>query len=220
MTTIETNTLINNEPPKHKNITCLIHYNENDDQSKIFEVLKKFRIEKGLKFSHHKEYIFFTISSEYLGDFYKERPFKISRFQSKSSYKCSKEISDKITAQKDSFIRMIWDEDNERLTFMSRTLPRIHGILVKRIFNDAKEEFKRENYLINKEDNFVGKNNEVEKKESYYTEKTDDFTKVVSKHKNTKKIFKDQVKEQVDLNKVKKTITKNKDKYLPKPKPL
>lgn len=157
---------------KHKNITCLIHYNENDDQTKIFEVLKKFRIERGLKFSHHKEYIFFTLSSEFLDEFYKERPFKISRFQTKSSYKCDKETSDKLMNQKDSFIRMIYNDENGILSFMSRTTPRIHGLLVRRIFSDSNQEFNKLNYNIFKDENNINTH-----------ENNDGFIKVQNKYK-------------------------------------
>jgi hypothetical protein len=158
-------------------ITCFIHYSDNDNQEQIFEVLKTFRKEKGLKFSHHHGYIFFTLLSSYLDEFSKVRPFKISRFQTKSEYKCSKEDADKLMTQKDSFIRMIWNEEKSVLTFLSRTTSRVHAQLVKRIFRDSQQEFVRTDYTILKDESVdaLDENQVKDKIES------DGFTRVVDK---------------------------------------
>ena len=158
-------------------ITCFIHYSDNDNQEQIFEVLKTFRKEKGLKFSHHHGYIFFTLLSSYLDEFSKVRPFKISRFQTKSEYKCSKEDADKLMSQKDSFIRMIWNEEKSVLTFLSRTTSRVHAQLVKRIFRDSQQEFVRTDYTVLKDESVdaLDENKVIDGAES------DGFTRVVDK---------------------------------------
>jgi hypothetical protein len=158
-------------------ITCFIHYSDNDNQEQIFEVLKTFRKEKGLKFSHHHGYIFFTLLSSYLDEFSKVRPFKISRFQTKSEYKCSKEDADKLMSQKDSFIRMIWNDEKSVLTFLSRTTSRVHAQLVKRIFRDSQQEFVRTEYTVLKDES-VDSLDENKVKDNA---ESDGFTRVVEK---------------------------------------
>ena len=157
-------------------ITCFIHYSDNDNQEQIFEVLKTFRKEKGLKFSHHRGYIFFTLLSTYLDEFSKVRPFKISRFQTKSEYKCSKEDADKLMSQKDSFIRMMWNDESSVVTFLSRTTSRVHGQLVRRIFRDSQQEFVRTQYIVLKEDNVDSISQEAKA-----VQEQDGFTRVIDK---------------------------------------
>lgn len=130
---------------KNKIITCFVHYNKSDDQSKLFDILRDFRTRCSLKFSHHPGYIFFTLSSEYLNEFSQVRPFKISKFISKSQYTCDKNTADLLMKQRDSFVRMIWGDDN-CMTFLSRTPTRIHNQLVRRIFKDSAQEFDRNSY--------------------------------------------------------------------------
>ena len=144
---------IGDQTPRPKNITGFIHYNDNDDQSKMFETLNTFRKEKGLKFSHHKNIVFFSLSSEYLGDLANAgRSFKISKFQTRSTFKCSKEVAEKLMSQKDSFLRMSYSEEDSVLTFFSRTTSRVHGFLVRRIFKDSEQTFVRENYSVIRDD--------------------------------------------------------------------
>ena len=134
---------------KSRVITCFIYYNDDDDLPKIFEVIKDFRVRYGLKFSHHSGYIFFTILSDHLDELAKVRPFKISKYQTNSEYTCTKEVADKLMEQKDSFIRMVWNE-NETLTFSSRTMHRVHSNLVRRIFKDSNQEFVLDSYKVQK----------------------------------------------------------------------
>lgn len=158
---------------KPKNITCFIHYGESDDLVKIFEVLKDFRSRYGLKFSHHKGYIFFTLLSENLAELAQVRPFKISKFQTKSEYPCSKDICNKLIQQRDSFIKMSWDDNSNKLTFISRTNPRIHLQLIRRIFTDANIEFNRLEHEITVSDgsdalvNQVNQVNQVNKSSDF-----------------------------------------------------
>jgi len=135
---------------KPRIMTGYIHYGESDDLIKLFDILNEFRKNNGLKYSHQSRVsmIFFNVSSEHLDAFSKVRPFKISRFQTKSEYKCDNETSLQLIAQKDSFLRILWDENTGILTFLSRTPSRVHGNLVRRIFKDSGIEFQKDNYNL------------------------------------------------------------------------
>jgi len=135
---------------KPRIMTGYIHYGESDDLTKLFDILNEFRKNNGLKYSHQSRasMVFFNVSSEHLDAFSKVRPFKISKFQTKSEYKCDKETCDQLMGQKDSFLRMLWDESSGVLTFLSRTPSRVHGNLVRRIFKDSGVEFQRDSYVV------------------------------------------------------------------------
>ncbi len=135
---------------KPRIMTGYIHYGESDDLTKLFDTLNEFRKNNGLKYSHQSKasMVFFNVSSEHLDAFSKVRPFKISRFQTKSEYSCDKETCDQLMSQKDSFLRMLWDENSGVLTFLSRTPSRVHGNLVRRIFRDSGVEFQRDSYSV------------------------------------------------------------------------
>lgn len=148
MSQADQNQMADSTQNKPRIITCFVHYNKTDDQSKIFDVLKDFRTRHGLKFSHHQGYIFFTLSSEHLDELSKVRPFKVSKFLTKSEFSCTKEVADKLIEQKDSFVRMFWSDETSKLTFVSRTLSRVHGQLVRRIFKDSDQQFDRDQYHI------------------------------------------------------------------------
>lgn len=129
-----------------KNVTGYIHYNKDDDLTKIFNVLHKFRTDYGLKYSHNREFIFFSVKSDCLGEFAKVQPFRISHYRSKSTYSCSKEQGEKVLAVRDSFVRASWNDTAGCLEFLSRTIGRVHNYLVSRVFKTAGEEFIREKY--------------------------------------------------------------------------
>ena len=135
---------------KLKIMTGFIYYNKAEDLTELFETLNEFRKNYGLKYSHQKfsSKIYFNINSEHLGTLYKEKQFKISRFQTKSEYKCEKKTADKLMRQRDSFIRMDWNEETNTLTFMSRTESKHHSNLVKRIFRDSKITIDMSNYRV------------------------------------------------------------------------
>ncbi len=137
-----------------RNMTCYVFYGENDDVSKIFEVLKDFRVRYGLKFSHHSGYVYFSISSEHLDELAKVRPFKVSKFHSRSEYKCSEEVANEIQKQRDSFVRTRWFEEEGKLVFTSRIKSNAHYRLVRRLFKEANQEFDNNNYtnIIRKKD--------------------------------------------------------------------
>ncbi|AYV79972.1 MAG: hypothetical protein Gaeavirus3_26 [Gaeavirus sp.] len=131
-----------------RNVTGYIHYNEDDDLTKIFDTLTKFRKEHGLKYSHHKNFIFFLLKSDCLEELVKFQPFRISHYHSKSEYPCDKTDADKLLAVLDSFVRMSWNEETERVEFLSRTLGRIHNKLVRRIFETGGIEYDNDKYMI------------------------------------------------------------------------
>lgn len=131
-----------------KNITCFIRYNEDDNLEAIFNTLKDFKSNHGLKWSHHKDIIFFQTSSENLEEFSKVQKFKVSKYQAKAFYKCSKEDADKLMSQKDSFLRMRWDEESNQVIFLSRTTFKVHRRLIRRIFNDSEVEFDKDSFSV------------------------------------------------------------------------
>ena len=135
---------------KLKIMTGFIYYNKAEDLTELFETLNEFRKNYGLKYSHQKfsSKIYFNINSEHLGTLYKKKQFKISRFQTKSEYKCEKKTADKLMRQRDSFIRMDWNDETDTLTFMSRTESKHHSNLVKRIFKDSKITIDMSNYQV------------------------------------------------------------------------
>jgi hypothetical protein len=194
---------------KPRIITCFVHYNKTDDQSKIFDVLKDFRNRHGLKFSHHQGYIFFTLSSEHLDELSKVRPFKVSKFQTKSEFTCTKEVADKLIEQKDSFVRMFWNDETGRLTFVSRTLSRIHGQLVRRIFKDSNQQFDRDQYQIIRTPNDNDNDNEEQKEVL-------DESKVQIKPHTQESFVKVENKKKTQTKSDTPRTTKSKTKYEPK----
>jgi len=141
-------TPLENMADKPKNITCFIKYNEQDNLEAIFNTLKDFKSKHGLKWSHHKDIIFFQTSSDKLEEFSKVQKFKISKYQAKATYKCSKEDCDKLMSQKDSFLRMRWDEENNCVIFLSRTTFKVHRRLIRRIFTDSEVEFDKDSFSV------------------------------------------------------------------------
>lgn len=141
----------NNKP---KIITGYILYNKKDNLSKLFETFNEFRVKYNLKYSHYESIIYFNVNSEHLNDIYKILPFQISKYHTKSIYNCNKDIADLLLSRKDSFVRMRWDDITESLSFTSRTTPKIHQELVKRIFNEnPRQTIIWANYKILKNEN-------------------------------------------------------------------
>jgi len=159
-------------------LTGFIYYNETDDLSKIFEVIKDFRTRHGLKYTHYKGHIFFMLLSDFMGEFSKVRPFRISKFKSSSEYTCSKEVADKLIEQRNSFIKMKWDEAGY-LVFMSRTKTFFHNYLVRKLFKDAEIELNQELYKVNR---FTSENNDKEQENVVMENNTEpvksEFTKI------------------------------------------
>ena len=130
-----------------RNVTGYIHFNKDDDLTKIFETLHTFRTSHRLKYYHHRDgFIFFSVKSDCLSELAKVQPFKISHYSSKSTYSCDKTVADKLVAVRDSFVRLSWDETSGTVQFLSRTIGRVHNDLVRRVFKSADEVFVRTNY--------------------------------------------------------------------------
>jgi hypothetical protein len=144
------NQVSNGDQTKSKIVTLFIHYNQEDDLSKIFTVLNEFRTNCGLKFSHHRGQIFVSVRSEHLNELYKRQPFKSSKYSTKTTYTCDEETGTRLTAQKDSFLRMSYDNSNGTglATFQSRTPQRVHYQLVSRVFKATNTTFDKELYVV------------------------------------------------------------------------
>lgn len=149
MTTNNNQTVFTNTSDNVRNITGYIHYNKDDDLSKIFDVLREFRTKYKLKYSHHQEFIFFCVSSDCLNELSKQQKFKVSHYRSKSEYKCSKENADLLMKVRDSFVRMYWHEDGH-VEFLSRTIGRVHNQLVRRVFKEANLELDKTCYYYHR----------------------------------------------------------------------
>lgn len=135
----------------NKLLTGFIHYNDPNNLTELFNVLKKFREDYGLKFSHQSNVnkVFFIISTEHLNALSEKTPFKISRYQTTSKYNnCDEETSNKLMEHKDSFLRMSWNQESKEFTFQSRTPFKVHGNLVRRIFRDSNVEFPKDDYTV------------------------------------------------------------------------
>ena len=141
-------TQLENMTDKPRNITCFIKYNDQDNLETIFNTLKDFKSKHGLKWSHHKDIIFFQTGSDKLEEFSQVQKFKISKYQAEATYKCSKEDCDKLMNQKDSFLRMRWDEENNTVIFLSRTTFKVHRRLIRRIFTDSEVEFDKDSFSV------------------------------------------------------------------------
>ena len=142
------NQVSNGDQTKSKIVTLFIHYNQDDDLSKIFTVLNEFRTNCGLKFSHHRGQIFVSVRSEHLNELYKRQPFKSSKYSTKTTYRCDEETGIKLIAQKDSFLRMFYDNDTGLTTFQSRTPQRVHYQLVSRVFKATDTTFDKDLYVV------------------------------------------------------------------------
>lgn len=196
--------------PRTKNVICYIFYNETDDLTKIFETLNNFKKKYGLKYSHQKNtgLIFLNVNSDNLEEFAKVQPFKISKFQSKSEYTCDTATRDALMEQRDTFIRMVWNETTNTLTFMSRTTSRVHGNLVRRIFKDSNQFFNNSNYRIlknfnnhdytnfnsqsdfNSQSNFNSDHNSQSQLDNQQKNSiSDDFQNVVRKNRKNRKDY-------------------------------
>jgi hypothetical protein len=163
------NQVLNGEQTKSKIVTLFIHYNQDDDLSKIFAVLNEFRTSCGLKFSHHRGQIFVSVRSEHLNELYKRQPFKSSKYSTKTTYTCDEETGNRLTTQKDSFLRMSYDNGTGTATFQSRTPQRVHYQLVSRVFKATNTTFDKELYVVvPSEGHLQGQENQYQGQEQQY----------------------------------------------------
>ena len=139
---------VSNVDQKPKIVTGFIHYDKDDDLTKIFNVLQDFRGNYGLKFSHHRGQIFFSVRSDHLDELYAKQPFKVSKYSTRTTYECDQTCGNKLVSQRDSFLRMTYQDG--KVIFSSRTPPRIHYQLVQRVFKDTNTFFDKQKYVLSR----------------------------------------------------------------------
>lgn len=179
---------------KPKIITCFIYYNSDEELTKIFKAINDFRENNNLKYSHHAGYVFFNILADLLGEFKKLSPFSISKYQTLSEYNCSKDIGDKIMEKKNSFIKMRWNPSENTtnsgfVSFISRTIGKVHHTLVRKIFRENEIEFDRTNYKYTKNSDSENGESVIKENKKKDTESVDSgFVKVERKSKSSKTV--------------------------------
>jgi hypothetical protein len=140
------------ETKKNANVTCYRKYdykNDNpDDVKKIFASINELKSKFHLKFSNHPEcgIIMLLFNRDNFAEFKKELDFSVSKYTSVTKYTCDVETSEKLKQQKDSFLRLHYDDG--MLLFTSRTPLNVHKKLVKRIFKDSEVEFNKSNLVF------------------------------------------------------------------------
>jgi len=140
------------ETKKNANVTCYRKYdykNDNpEDVKKIFTSINELKSKFHLKFSNHPEcnIIMLLFNRDNFAEFKKELDFSVSKYTSVTKYTCDVATSEKLKQQKDSFLRLHYDEG--MLLFTSRTPLNVHKKLVKRIFKDSEVEFNKSNLVF------------------------------------------------------------------------
>ena len=154
------------ETKKNANVTCYRKYdykNDNpEDVKKIFTSINELKSKFHLKFSNHPEcgIIMLLFNRDNFAEFKKELDFSVSKYTSVTKYTCDTATAEKLKQQKDSFLRLHYDEG--MLLFTSRTPLNVHKKLVKRIFKDSDVEFDKTNLVFtqNQGDNTVSTSND------------------------------------------------------------
>lgn len=140
------------ETKKNANVTCYRKYdykNDNpEDVKKIFASINELKSKFHLKFSNHPEcgIIMLLFNRDNFAEFKKELDFSVSKYTSVTKYTCDLATAEKLKQQKDSFLRLHYDEG--MLLFTSRTPLNVHKKLVKRIFKDSEVEFNKSNLVF------------------------------------------------------------------------
>jgi hypothetical protein len=140
------------ETKKNANVTCYRKYdykNDNpEDVKKIFASINELKSKFHLKFSNHPEcgIIMLLFNRDNFAEFKKELDFSVSKYTSVTKYTCDVATSEKLKQQKDSFLRLHYDDG--MLLFTSRTPLNVHKKLVKRIFKDSEVEFNKSNLVF------------------------------------------------------------------------
>jgi hypothetical protein len=140
------------ETKKNANVTCYRKYdykNDNpEDVKKIFASINELKSKFHLKFSNHPEcgIIMLLFNRDNFAEFKKELDFSVSKYTSVTKYTCDVATAEKLKQQKDSFLRLHYDEG--MLLFTSRTPLNVHKKLVKRIFKDSEVEFNKSNLVF------------------------------------------------------------------------
>jgi hypothetical protein len=155
------------ETKKNANVTCYRKYdykNDNpEDVKKIFSTINELKTKFHLKFSNHPEcgIIMLLFNRDNFAEFKKELDFSVSKYTSVTKYTCDVSTAEKLKQQKDSFLRLHYDDG--MLLFTSRTPLNVHKKLVKRIFKDSEVEFNKSNLVFtqNQDDESESKSKNV-----------------------------------------------------------
>jgi hypothetical protein len=173
------------------NVCCFHRYNKTDDLTKVFETINDFRTKYGLKFTHHKFYIYMIVKSDYLKELSEVLPFQISKFRTESHYKCSSEDVQLLTSVKNSFIRTSHDESTDTVIFRSKTNMAVHLSLIHKIFESLKLNFDNDSHTVLNVEQYETKNaNRSYKKNSSKIEIEDEPKTPRNKTKYNKKSVK------------------------------
>jgi hypothetical protein len=174
--THDVNTEQTPEEQKEHNVTGYIRFNKEDDLTTIFNTLFEFRKKYGLKYSHNRNFIYFSVKKNYLPEFAKVQQFRISHYKSKSEYTCSEDVANKLCEIRDSFLRIEKNNETGNVVFLSRTNDNTHNQLVYNVFKNNNEEFDSNKYRFLEQ---VKKNNNGEQvvKEYKQFKKTENSVK-------------------------------------------
>jgi hypothetical protein len=156
---------------KPKNVTCYIKYdykNDNTDEvNQIFTNLQELKSKYHLKFSNHPDcgITMLIFSRDNFSEFREKLNFSVSKYTSVTKYSCNQETADKLKLQKDSFLRLHYE--NGLLLFTSRTPLNVHKKLVKRVFKDSEVEFDKSNLVFGQENDSTDKQGQASKQEGF-----------------------------------------------------
>lgn len=165
-----------NTETKPKNVTCYIKYDYKNDNTeevnKIFTSLQELKSKFHLKFSNHPDcgITMLIFCRDNFSDFKEKLNFSVSKYTSVTKYTCDQQTADKLKLQKDSFLRLHYEDG--LLLFTSRTPLNVHKKLVKRVFKDSEVEFDKANLVLGSDNS----TDHQDKPSNHF--KNDDFTVV------------------------------------------
>lgn len=131
-----------------KSVTGFIIFDHDANLDELMGKLKAFRAEHRFKFTiqGQSHMIYFIANTDDLDKLSAITPFKISKLRSESKYLCTINTYENLKKCKESFMRMIWEDDG--ITFISRTNAQTHNNLLRRMFKETKELFEPDNYTV------------------------------------------------------------------------
>jgi hypothetical protein len=191
---METTMQTENTETKPKNVTCYIKYDykndNNDEVNKIFTNLQELKSKFHLKFSNHPDcgITMLIFSRDNFSDFKEKLNFSVSKYTSVTKYSCDQQTADKLKLQKDSFLRLHYEDG--LLLFTSRTPLNVHKKLVKRVFKDSEVEFDKANLVLGTDNT----SNHQDKSATNF--KNDEFTVVSRQRKPSQFRGQDQTQSQ------------------------
>jgi hypothetical protein len=162
-----------NTSTKPKNVTCYIKYDyksdNTDEVNQIFTSLQELKTKYHLKFSNHPDcgITMLIFCRDNFSEFREKLNFSVSKYTSVTKYSCDQETADKLKLQKDSFLRLHYE--NGLLLFSSRTPLNVHKKLVKRVFKDSEVEFDKANLVLGQENNSTDKQSPNSSKQGEFT---------------------------------------------------